>query len=1068
MSPQMNSYTGCLQAGRLTFTLEIRQIGLSSKDMNRQMRARNGNGQSKILKVIHWNGGARLWLNKKVELEALMSDYVPDICFISEANWWNDTSLEEGSIPGYNTILANTMSSLNHSRLVALTRENLEVEVDKMTMDKEVAEIWLKVGSSRKNSLLVGGCYRQHHILGRDYVNSSRMEIQNEQEVRWARFLRRWKIRARNRNCVVLGDFNLDHLRWDSPEPHLDSMVEDTKDVIENSGFLQIVTNYTRTWRAQADSLLDHIWTNCPQRTLKTFNCERGASDHNVVGLEISTCDIITGSHNTLRRSWKKFDLKRCTEKFRQADYTDIMRMTDARLAASQLEDLICKIMDSEAPLKMIQTRSNYRPWVSDTTKSAMSSRDLARTRAKVSDSDSDWAEFRRQRNLCTKLLRNDRTLSLKLEFDKIEQENDSSKLFSTTKNLLNWKCAGPPKKFCVDGIAVTKQKEMANLQAQCYFSKIERIKNELPKVNYDPLVLLKRAFSRWEPLEGRPTFSLKSATQGQVAGIIKKMKKSHAFGTDKIDAETLKIGAQFLIPAITHTINLSLGTGVFPPKWKTARILPLLKDRDLDDTNPNSYRPISLLPIISKISERIVQVQLLEYLEKSKQLHTNHHSYRSRTSTTTALLQMMDRIAEATDENRISATMCTDLSAAFDCVEHDLLLQKLKFYGLDATTENWIKDYLDARSFFVTIGGTESLRLPAKHGVPQGSVMGPLLYLIYVNELPTAIEDDFCGESLHRRTEHLFTENCDKCGQFTLYADDGLYSHDSGTRNENQDKIDINYTRIKDFLESNGLKVNEGKTKLQEFMTYQKRTKLAGIPPDLSVRELVTDRNGQKTWGDRHITDSVTTRMLGLNLNGNLGWDSHVTNGKKALLPALRRRIGMISRLGDSLSIRARLHLVNALVLSRLTYGLCVWGNTCPKILKQVQIVMNTASRMINNRRKTTRQSELMKDCKWLKIEDLVEQFSLVQMWKTVWWNTPHYMDKKIKREPDCRISTPAPRLLLTSRAYRWNTVSRWNSLPDRIRTEDSLYKFKKSLKTWLRERPPEGRPPDLQIPDD
>ena len=208
---------------------------------------------------------------------------------------------------------------------------------------------------------------------------------------------------------------------------------------------------------------------------------------------------------------------------------------------------------------------------------------------------------------------------------------------------------------------------------------------------------------------------------------------------------------------------------------------------------------------------------------------------------------------------------------------------------------------------------------------------MGPLLYLIYINKLPTIIEDDLCTESLHLRTEKLFTENCDVCGQYTLYVDDGLYSHASKLRNDNQDKIDSNYIRIKDFLNSNGLRVNEGKTKLQEFMTYQKKTKIAGIPPDLTVRELVPGRDGQMTWGDRHITDSTTTRMLGLNLNANLGWDSHINTGKKALLPALRRRLGMIARLKDSLSMRARLHLVNALIISRLTLVSAFGGTPVP-----------------------------------------------------------------------------------------------------------------------------------------
>ena len=271
----------------------------------------------------------------------------------------------------------------------------------------------------------------------------------------------------------MLGDFNLDHLRWESPEPHLDSMVEDTKNIIESSGFSQIITNFTRTWRTQADSLLDHIWKNCPHRTIKIHNRERGASDHNVVGVEVSTSDIITGGHNILRRSWKQFNIKRCTEKFRMTDWTDILEMTDARLAASQLEDRICAIIDGEAPLKLMQTRANYRSWVSDRTKTAMISRDLARTKAKDSNSDTDWTDYREQRNQCTKLLRKDKTANHKLIFDKIELERDSSKLFSTTKKLLNWRSAGPPRKFCIDGSIVSKQKEMANIQAQCYFSKV-------------------------------------------------------------------------------------------------------------------------------------------------------------------------------------------------------------------------------------------------------------------------------------------------------------------------------------------------------------------------------------------------------------------------------------------------------------------------------------------------------------------------------------------------------------------------------------------------------------------
>ena len=254
---------------------------------------------------------------------------------------------------------------------------------------------------------------------------------------------------------------------------------------------------------------------------------------------------------------------------------------------------------------------------------------------------------------------------------------------------------------------------------------------------------------------------------------MISKLKSSHAFSVDKIDAATLKLACESLAAPITFVINLSLGT----EKWKLARVLPLLKFSESDKQRPASFWPVSRLPVISKLAERTVQVQLLEFLERTGQISTHHHAYRKDTSTTTALLEMMENISEGTYENKIIATMSIDSSATFDCVEHDMLLEKLSYYNLDKSVMNWLTSYLEYRSNFVAVGTGKSRIYNNTHGVPQGSCLGPLMYLVYVNEFAMIAKDDDCTNEAHNDTENIFGKECKTCGKIFIFADDAQYS---------------------------------------------------------------------------------------------------------------------------------------------------------------------------------------------------------------------------------------------------------------------------------------------------
>ena len=181
-------------------------------------------------------------------------------------------------------------------------------------------------------------------------------------------------------------------------------------------------------------------------------------------------------------------------------------------------------------------------------------------------------------------------------------------------------------------------------------------------------------------------------------------------------------------------------------------------------------------LPLISKLAERSVQIQILEHLEVNGLLSDNQHGYRKNANTTTAMLQIMDTIATNTDGNLITASLSVDQSAAFDSVEHAILLEKLEYYHLSRNTITWMDLYLRHRSNYMTIGSADSMITTAEHGVPQGSCMGPLLYLLYVNEFPEACKDDFCHNQAHNVTSKLFSGNCQDCGTLVIFADDRKY----------------------------------------------------------------------------------------------------------------------------------------------------------------------------------------------------------------------------------------------------------------------------------------------------
>src|SRR5436190_4619927 len=498
-------------------------------------------------------------------------------------------------------------------------------------------------------------------------------------------------------------------------------------------------------------------------------------------------------------------------------------------------------------------------------------------------------------------------------------------------------------------------------------------------------------------------------STSKDVKKIISSIKNKSSTGLDGISSKMIKHGKSELIIPILHIANTSLQTGQFPTNMKSAKVIPLHKKGRKDDIN--NYRPISLLSSVSKILEKIVLVTLLKHLEINNLLTKSQHGFRKGKSTTTAIVDLLEYILDNLEEGNIITSIFVDLSKAFDCLSHELILAKLESLGVRGIALRWFESYLMGRSQLVEIKqsdrglmcNTRSELLPMTRGVPQGSVLGPVLFALFTNDLPAFIED---------------------YSNAIMYADDTVLL----TAKKFLEQLEINaYIGMNVALEycnNNDLVLNEQKTKQMSF--GRKKENISDIPGLQSVEEF---------------------KYLGVTIDADLTWQSHID----ALCSKLSSALFAIRRTKTISTKEATRTAYHALFESHVRYGITVWGASANNHLERVLVLQKKALRIMADLKGHESCREVFREWRIMTVINVyILEVTVLAISKNLQRNSDqhHYNTRYAEN-----FSLPVHTKKLSEKKPSYTGAKFYNILLENIKSNNPRI-LKNLLQTWLLER--------------
>ena len=735
-----------------------------------------------------------------------------------------------------------------------------------------------------------------------------------------------------------------------------------------------------------------------------------GISDHFLVRIFLNATKPKNSKTTVTKRTIKDIDLNSFAEDV--SNKLIISPELDVKSAVCKYDTTLRHILDAHAPLqtKNVTIRHNKK-WFSDQIKKAKVLRRRLERKKQKSGLDADKIAYTNQCRYVNYLVTEAKTEFLKKSV--CESKGDIKQLFQVTKKIFTWK----PNNALPDGHSPIK---LPDTFSEYFVWKIIRI-------NVDILSdIAKTTIAEVNDIICSETVRLnvfKAATNEEIESVLGALSSSTS-ELDPIPTELIKKCKTSFIGPLTQIVNVSLKSGTVPEQLKEAVIKPLLKKPSLDKNVLKNFRPVSNIAFLSKLVEKVVAKRINHHIDAHRLAEPFQSAYRKYHSTESALLRVHSDIVSALQNKKLCALVLLDLSSAFDTINHAKLLCRLSTrYGITGLALQWLESYLSCRSQKVSMDGFYSKAEPLLTGVPQGSVLGPLLFTLYMAPVGDIMRN-------HGVNYHFYADDTQIYVFFNVKDASSACS-----------MLEKCICDVKSWMACNFLKLNDEKTEVILIGTKYFKSKLSNI--EIKV-------------GDKNIASTSSVNNLGVIFDDTLSMERFVIKKCQCAMFNLRCIANMRKYMDEDITRT----LVQAFVISRLDYGNSLLYGVKQSLIKKIQLVQNSAARLVSLSSRYNHITPVLKTLHWLPIEARIIFKILVICFKCLHGEGPEYLSdllvsyhptRGLRSSSQCNLVVPRSVSKAGDRAFGVFAPKLWNELPMHLKNVDSILSFRKLLKTRL-----------------